>query len=75
MAVPNLNKIEEKEERRNDKMNRTEERKGYARKCRNCTTIIWMQLCNDDNWRPFDFPDNTLSGKWENHKENCPGVL
>jgi hypothetical protein len=51
-------------------MNKTEERKGYARKCRNCTTIIWMQLCNDDNWRPFDFP-STRNDDWDLH--NCDG--
>ena len=56
-------------------MNKTEERKGYARKCRNCTIKIWMQLCNDDNWRAFDFPDNTLTVIWENHKENCWKVV
>jgi len=51
------------------------ERKGFAKKCRNCSTRIWMQECSDGYWRAFDFPDNTLSGKWENHKENCSGVL
>ena len=70
MAVPILKKIEENEERRNDKMNKMKERKGYARKCRNCTIKIWMQLCNDDNWRPFDFP-STGNDDWDLH--NCGG--
>ena len=54
-----------------NKMNQIEERKGYAKKCRNCTTKIWIQKCSDGYWRAFDFPDNTLTGIWENHKENC----
>ena len=52
-----------------------ENRKGYARTCKNCITGIWMQKCDDGYWRAFDFPGNTQSGRWENHKKNCSGVV
>ena len=48
---------------------------GYPRRCnRGCGAIIWMQKGTDGYWRAIDFPDNTLSGNWENHKGNCQGV-
>ena len=43
---------------------------GYPQRCRNCTGMIWIQLCNDNRWKPFDFPDKTLTGNWELH--DCP---
>ena len=62
--------IKKRKERRMNKMNQIEERKGYAKKCRMCIERIWMQRCNDGRWRPFDFP--SIGNKdWQLHK--CDG--
>jgi hypothetical protein len=44
---------------------------GYPRSCRVCENMIWMQMCSDGRWKPFDFPDSSSTGNWDLH--NCSG--
>ena len=49
------------------------ETNGYPRSCRVCAQKIWMQFCLDERWKPFDYPNLTMSNNWELH--NCLGRL
>ena len=40
------------------------ERDKYPRSCRTCGAPIHMIRCADGEWRAFDFPSETSTGKW-----------
>jgi hypothetical protein len=45
--------------------------KGYPKRCYRCKEMIWMQICWDSSWKPFDYPSETSTGNWDLH--TCKG--
>jgi len=45
------------------------EKDKYHRRCRTCGAPIHMILCADGEWRAFDYPSETTTGKWELHNQ------
>ncbi|MCH1461863.1 MAG: hypothetical protein L7U25_05860 [Candidatus Poseidonia sp.] len=41
----------------------------YPRSCINCGARIHMFLGHDGRWRAMDYPENTVSGRWEIHNK------
>ena len=35
--------------------------------CRRCGEPVLMVESNNGKWRPKDFPENSLTGRWEDH--------
>lgn len=41
--------------------------KKFPTKCKRCDENILMIQDKENRWKPWDYPDHSISGNWEKH--------